>query len=400
MNPSPLTLVIALLVTVSCLPAADPIPDFMKIVVASGPTATPAEVATQNAVQLDNSMMAIYDRAHGTFQQNFVAQTPIIMALFTNAGGNWILYRPGQPPLIAPQVPVGYQIVKGVSHSAMAIYQIVAPYVGNPADPSWLAPLTVWCAQQKGVLATAGDLDLPADVKDAVKGILNANIGFMETSLKNKTFTADELTKFARSLEPFLGKTIGYAAKTQVTHWMGVMDDWKKLLGDDWSKTYGLTNTLYVTRTNTIFFTIMAQYFGREAINDRLLLFETTEFQTEAATMLDLLSRIVADRVLGRVFFRDFFLMDVELVSSGSREAITNDMAKRIASSGGAYATYNSRNTIVDETKKRGMALLMPPLAPFHSQQWPWRTIAADGEGAATIKEAYEEKGGNKRPNQ
>ena len=41
-----------------------------------------------------------------------------------------------------------------------------------------------------------------------------------------------------------------------------------------------------------------------------------------------MLGRIVADRSLGMVFFRDFFAMDVELLGGGGRAAIEREMAK------------------------------------------------------------------------
>ena len=34
----------------------------------------------------------------------------------------------------------------------------------------------------------------------------------------------------------------------------------KTMLGSDWDKTYGVTSSLYVTRTNNILFTVMAQF--------------------------------------------------------------------------------------------------------------------------------------------
>lgn len=81
---------------------------------------------------------------------------------------------------------------------------------------------------------------------------------------------------------------------------MDVLDGWQDSIGGAWDRTYGATNSLYVTRTNNILYTVMAQYFGVEAINDRLLLFETTEFDTTPDKMVELLVRIVADRALGR----------------------------------------------------------------------------------------------------
>ena len=61
------------------------------------------------------------------------------------------------------------------------------------------------------------------------------------------------------------------------------------MLGDDWARTYAVSNSLYVTRQNNILFTVLAQFMGREAIGDRLLLIETPEFTTTPETLLEVL---------------------------------------------------------------------------------------------------------------
>jgi hypothetical protein len=45
--------------------------------------------------------------------------------------------------------------------------------------------------------------------------------------------------------------------------------------------------------------------------------------------MLDVRTRIVADRSLGKVFFNDYYLMDVDPLSDPSRWAIQEQVAKR-----------------------------------------------------------------------
>jgi hypothetical protein len=145
---------------------------------------------------------------------------------------------------------------------------------------------------------------------------------------------------------------------------MGVLEEWKAMLGNDWDNAYAVSNSLYVTRQNNILFTILAQFMGQEAIGDRLLLFETSEFTTSPESMLDLLARIVADRGIGKVFFKDYFLMDVELLGGGARKVIEQ------------------------EAKQRGMTLLLPTLAPFNSNDWPWRTDPSKGTGPSTLEEA------------
>jgi hypothetical protein len=76
------------------------------------------------------------------------------------------------------------------------------------------------------------------------------------------------------------------------------------------------------------------------------------------------LGRIVADRSLGMVFFRDFFAMDVELLGGGGRAAIQDEMAKR------------------------GKDALLPSLAPFRSNDWPWKTDPTKGTGPAQLEDA------------
>ncbi len=131
----------------------------------------------------------------------------------------------------------------------------------------------------------------------------------------------------------------------------------------DWERTYAASNTIYVTRQNNILFTILVQFMGQEAIGNRLLLLETTEFTTTPEKMLDLLGRIVSDRALGQVFFKDYYLMDAELLGGGGRKFIA------------------------EEATKRGMKPLLPPAAPFYSNEWPWKTDPTKGKGPRTLEE-------------
>jgi hypothetical protein len=121
---------------------------------------------------------------------------------------------------------------------------------------------------------------------------------------------------------------------------MDVIDDWKRMLGTDWDKTYAASNTIYVARQNNILFSVLAQFFGPESINDRLILIETISFTTTPDDMLDSLTRIIADRSVG------------------------------------------ARQAIADEDAKRKINPTLPPQVPFGSHQWP--TLITPGSGAKT----------------
>jgi len=69
---------------------------------------------------------------------------------------------------------------------------------------------------------------------------------------------------------------VAWAAQTQVGHWTAVLADWKTMLGSDWEqRPYAASNTIYVARQNNILFSLLAQVFGPDAINSRLILIET-----------------------------------------------------------------------------------------------------------------------------
>ena len=65
---------------------------------------TAAETATKNVLALNSGMFELYADAGRVFQKNILAQHPVILGLFSGAGGRFILYRPGMAPLEAPSV--------------------------------------------------------------------------------------------------------------------------------------------------------------------------------------------------------------------------------------------------------------------------------------------------------
>jgi phosphohistidine phosphatase SixA len=104
---------------------------------------------------------------------------------------------------------------------------------------------------------------------------------------------------------------------------------------------------------------VLAQFFGPEAINDRLILIETVSFTTTPDDMLDSLTRIIADRAVGAAFFGNYHLMDYELMGGDARQAI------------------------IDEDTKRKINATLPPQVPWGSHQWPM--LITPGPGAKTL---------------
>jgi hypothetical protein len=341
------------------------IPEFMALIVDRDAPASPRAAAERNVLALDAAMQAIYADALAGYKAHLRRRHPIVLALFSGAGGRLLLYPPGEDLRAAPDPPLVYQLAKAVAHSAMASFQLTAPYLRDAAsDPSWRGPVRVYRDQVGAALEALPDLDVdPAD-RGGFADLLEHNLAYLDRALAAGGFAYADLERFARGQTPLLRRAIAVAARAQVGHWTAVFEGWKRELGADWGETYAATNTLHMTRTNNTLFELLAQQMGERAINDRLFLFETLDYTTDPEKMLDLLARVVADRALGRVFFKDYYLMDVELFTSAVRAEIEARAARE------------------------GRPALLPSLAPFHGHAWPWTTDPASGTGPATLEEA------------
>jgi hypothetical protein len=329
-----------------------------------GAVAPAVSESETNILQLNKNMFKVYDAALGDFQKDFMNKHPVILALFSGAGGRFILYRPGQPMLEASNPPIVYQLAKSVGHTGLALYEIVTPYLKDPkANQGWREPMTTMRDSIKKGLDSVQYLTISEQDRNVLRSMLEIDLAFAESCLKKGTFTHAELVTFARSLKPYIKKVSEIVGTTQTNHWVDVLTQWKAMLGADWEKTYAVTNTIYVTRQNNILFSILAQFMGQETINRRLLLLETTSFTTTPDDMLNLLTRILSDRILGETFFGDYMLMDTELVGSAAREALKKAM------------------------KRAGKEAILPEYAHFNSNEWPWRTNPAYGDGPRTMDE-------------
>ena len=350
------------LASLSAVAGAAELPAFMQPIAGTA-TTTPTEVATQNVLALNTAMFSLYGEAGRIFQKNILAQHPVILGLFSGAGGRFILYRPGMAPLEAPSVPVAYQLLKSVGHSTMALAEVVGPYLDNPANQAWRGAMLAYRSQMQSALESLDATELPADWRGTARGILAANVAFMDGCLERGAISMADLQGFAAKQAPGLKKVVAWAAETQVAHWMDVIAGWKTMLGPEWEKTYAASNTIYVARQNNVLFSVLAQFFGPDALNSRLLLIETVSFTATPQDMLESLTRIIADRSVGALFFGNYYLMDYELMGG------------------------NARAAIVAQDAKHGMKPFLPPAVPFGSHQWP--TLITPGPGPSSIADLH-----------
>lgn len=339
------------------------VPDFMQsFVINPNKPVSKDKIALNNMITLNDNMFTVYDRSLGIYKNDFLNNHHLIMGLFSGKGGRFILYRPGKPPLEAESVPQVYQAAKGIGHTAMALFVLLSPYSANPAgNLAWLGSVKSYRTNVQTAIDGLDALDVQPEVRTLFRETLKQISDFMDTTIKNRTYTFEELETWARNIKPNLAKLIDVATNAQVKHWWTVLEEWKKMIGKDWDSTYALSNSIYVARHNNILFSVLAQFFGQDAINDRLILLETTDFTTTPEIMMDAFIRIVSDRLIGEVFFKYPRLMDYELLGGSARKVIEA------------------------EAKEHGIKALLPPQAPYNSNAWPWNTDPNSGTGPSNM---------------
>lgn len=348
-------------------PAAVAVPEFMQSFVIPKDRAVSRENnALNNIYVLNDQMFVIYDKSLEIFRQNFLSKHPLIMGLFSGKGGRFILYRPGQPPLEAESVPFVYQVGKSIGHTAMATFELLAPYMANSSkDLAWLGSLRAYRTNVQVALDALNEIDIRKEDRELFRDTLMQIAAFMDAIIKNRAFTYQETEGFSRKIKPNLAKMIDVATNAQVRHWWDVLEDWREMLGKDWDNTYALSNSIYVARQNNILFSILAQFFGEDAINDRLILLETTDFTTTPEAMMNAFMRIVSDRMIGGIFFNKPRLMDFELLGGSARKVIESEDAEH------------------------GLKPVLPPKVPFDTHEWPWKIDPKSGSGPATMEEVH-----------
>ncbi|MFJ8045999.1 hypothetical protein ACIRBX_36355 [Kitasatospora sp. NPDC096147] len=301
-------------------------------------------------------MRQLHAEATAGARERLLASTPVILALFDGTGGRLLLHTPGCPPTEAPPVPDSYRWLKDLAHAPVALFDLATSRTRPEAEAHDRLVAALADAAAGPVPAGTG----PEEVRTG-RALLSLCEGFLAGLDGERGAAPEDTARFSRRCAPLLLRLIEAGAAVQVGHWVAVLDDWQTRLGGSFDGAYAVANTLYVTRAKNVLFTVLAQYLGEEAVNERLFLFETPEFTTTPDRMLDLLARIVADRELGRSFFGQGRVMDVELMGDATRSALRREMARR------------------------GRKAVLPATAPYDTRQWPWATDPTSGTAPSTL---------------
>lgn len=94
-----------------------------------------ATVDIRSFSQLDVQMLSTLAQQRQEYKQQFFKRHPVIVALFTVDGGQFILYQPGKRPQIANiDKAFNYRMAGIVEHTVMITYELSRAYINTSND--------------------------------------------------------------------------------------------------------------------------------------------------------------------------------------------------------------------------------------------------------------------------
>ncbi|WP_257460763.1 hypothetical protein [Archangium lipolyticum] len=263
---------------------------------------------------------------HRTMRQNYLQMIhrvgrniyPLIIARDTEpemdrsdfgrqgVGGTYTLYlENGETHSVRP-TPRAYELLKCLAHMPLGLFTLVSPYFQNPAATSWMEGMLAYQRKVKLALESfthgAGSLD--AAHRPWVQSMLELTDGYVERTLRKRSITVADYEAYTTAMRPLIRLSMDTAGKLQVDAVMTAMLRWKQMLGPaEWKKLYVVVPTIWPVAEYSPRWQIFRSIMDPEEVDLRLLVANGITGPNIDEQIRDLLGRIVADRLAGRLVF-------------------------------------------------------------------------------------------------
>lgn len=281
----------------------------------------------QSVESLAPAMFTTLALQQKVYQEKMLATHPVIVALFSPSGGQFVLYRPGQSPLTAPALPqaADYELATMIEHTAMAIYALAIDGQNNPtANPSWQSQMQSYQIKIKAADHDIDHLNVSDEEKALFHKILETTHDFIALNLKQNTLSQQSTKAYAQALKPYFVELSTIVISAEVGHWMQVTAKWKQVLGSSWNNTYGVVLYIPTRPKNNILLGILAHYMGNDAVGKRLFYFTAPTYTPTAEEAIFLLAKAAPDNALAKNVFGEYYLSYSQILGQIARAEISS----------------------------------------------------------------------------
>lgn len=145
-----------------------------------------------------------------------------------------------------------YEVYKGISHAALAIFVLLAPHLKTPANLQWRSKLIQLKDHLLVVHDAALSSDRDEDFKASITSLIMIYTSFIDSCLQAGTFTLEGLQKFTALAFEKIRINMAKATLLQSSAILPAMLKWKKMLGPaEWSKVYVIIPTVWPVALNS-----------------------------------------------------------------------------------------------------------------------------------------------------
>jgi hypothetical protein len=292
------------------LPAPRPVAPGAR---AEGPKKVPAEVDALNA-----AARKMYADARG----RELASIPAVIVL---SGDDLVLLRGGKRT-VATVVPAEYHTLKGVAHSTLGLFGLLAHEPGKPLGEARLKALAEFQALLTATGPAVEQFGFDPDTLARQKRILERASAFAAKAAKDGQVAADDLNAFCRAARADIVANGAAAARAQLVATHKQMMEWKKeLTPQEWAALTVVIPGVQTARAENAAVQYFARLFGETPGESRRVVYAEGAWEEDKA--LALLGTLRIDGKLSAAVFGDPFRMYRDFVADGARVAIDDIFA-------------------------------------------------------------------------
>ncbi len=270
-----------------------------------------SSVAMQHFMMLDPGMLITMKEQQDVYKTELLKKHPVIVALFGAEGGTYVLYRPGQNPLVANPMSsaLGYELAAIVEHSAMDAYELSIQGLNNPGkDNFWITKMKSLSEKITLAQSSVSKLALSKNETVLLQNIFTQSQQFIADNIKQHSLSLARSNAYAEAIKPNFEKLSQMVVADQIQYGIEVVKKWKTLLGSDWKNTYGTVLYIPVAPKNSILLSILTELMGKEAFNKQLFYFTSNSYSPTGDQAISFLTnarpdKALADQVFGQYFF-------------------------------------------------------------------------------------------------
>lgn len=215
-----------------------------------------------------------------------------------------------------PYTPTLYHELKSISHLPLGVYSASIGLLESPTEQAWMERLRTLRKQVDSAEVELSKAPMTDSQKTRQQNILSLSRTYLDDILSRKSIDSASVTRYARSLAPYLLGNATDAAKVQIdTLDHAVRELSKKLKPGEFEKAIAVITGPKTPREGNLQFQYFVYAFGPGSAGTRVIYMESI-FDREAA--LGVLRTVLNDRKASQAFFGDTYRLERDMMADGA----------------------------------------------------------------------------------